>query len=120
MRRTFRRTGTTSSRRRPAPMSGCATFRTRPRCWPCRRSEEHTSELQSQSNLVCRLLLVKNKMRTAAGLIDDEHACLGSVLDLDGIVPRAISRAQQEVRRTPHQLWLYVERTGDVVARTAN
>src|SRR2546430_13707204 len=26
-----------------------------------RRSEEHTSELQSQSNLVCRLLLAKNK-----------------------------------------------------------
>src|SRR2546430_13692581 len=26
---------------------------------PPRRSEEHTSELQSQSNLVCRLLLVK-------------------------------------------------------------
>src|SRR5688572_31849782 len=25
-----------------------------------RRSEEHTSELQSQSNLVCRLLLEKN------------------------------------------------------------
>src|SRR2546427_9288785 len=35
-----------------------------------RRSEEHTSELQSQSNLVCRLLLEKkkkaklNRMRT--------------------------------------------------------
>src|SRR5688572_30982969 len=28
------------------------------------RSEEHTSELQSQSNLVCRLLLEKNKKRT--------------------------------------------------------
>src|SRR2546430_12721085 len=27
------------------------------------RSEEHTSELQSQSNLVCRLLLEKNKQR---------------------------------------------------------
>src|SRR2546430_4502866 len=27
------------------------------------RSEEHTSELQSQSNLVCRLLLVKKKYR---------------------------------------------------------
>src|SRR2546430_12743790 len=27
------------------------------------RSEEHTSELQSQSNLVCRLLLEKKKMR---------------------------------------------------------
>src|SRR2546430_10321348 len=31
------------------------------------RSEEHTSELQSQSNLVCRLLLgKKNKRRAAA------------------------------------------------------
>src|SRR5256886_9187154 len=29
-----------------------------------RRSEEHTSELQSQSNLVCRLLLDKNKITT--------------------------------------------------------
>src|SRR2546430_4189888 len=27
-----------------------------------RRSEEHTSELQSQSNLVCRLLLEKKKI----------------------------------------------------------
>src|SRR2546430_8356026 len=27
------------------------------------RSEEHTSELQSQSNLVCRLLLAKNRNR---------------------------------------------------------
>src|SRR2546430_12646316 len=29
------------------------------------RSEEHTSELQSQSNLVCRLLLEKKKNLTA-------------------------------------------------------
>src|SRR2546427_4673648 len=30
--------------------------------WRCtERSEEHTSELQSQSNLVCRLLLEKKK-----------------------------------------------------------
>src|SRR2546430_5964372 len=28
---------------------------------PAHRSEEHTSELQSQSNLVCRLLLEKKK-----------------------------------------------------------
>src|SRR5688572_31968004 len=28
------------------------------------RSEEHTSELQSQSNLVCRLLLEKKKINT--------------------------------------------------------
>src|SRR2546430_6891259 len=29
------------------------------------RSEEHTSELQSQSNLVCRLLLEKKKKKTS-------------------------------------------------------
>src|SRR2546427_1532894 len=32
-----------------------------PRRDPRQRSEEHTSELQSQSNLVCRLLLEKKK-----------------------------------------------------------
>src|SRR2546427_13100393 len=30
---------------------------------PMARSEEHTSELQSQSNLVCRLLLEKKKKK---------------------------------------------------------
>src|SRR5205085_5856737 len=30
---------------------------------PGKRSEEHTSELQSQSNLVCRLLLEKKKQK---------------------------------------------------------
>src|SRR2546430_6027054 len=30
--------------------------------WHFERSEEHTSELQSQSNLVCRLLLEKKKI----------------------------------------------------------
>src|SRR2546430_12752557 len=34
------------------------------------RSEEHTSELQSQSNLVCRLLLEKKKNNTTT---DDLH-----------------------------------------------
>src|SRR2546430_12965059 len=38
-----------------------------------RRSEEHTSELQSQSNLVCRLLLEKKKYicptRPRAGML---------------------------------------------------
>src|SRR5256885_5238608 len=32
-------------------------------CWP--RSEEHTSELQSPCNLVCRLLLEKKKERNS-------------------------------------------------------
>src|SRR2546430_13437731 len=41
----------------------------RARCSPGTRarSEEHTSELQSQSNLVCRLLLEKKKPDTALG-----------------------------------------------------
>src|SRR6266478_8946251 len=33
------------------------------RCRAPARSEEHTSELQSQSNLVCRLLLAKKKKK---------------------------------------------------------
>src|SRR5438270_9064073 len=32
------------------------------------RSEEHTSELQSQSNLVCRLLLEKKNIRGRSGV----------------------------------------------------
>src|SRR2546430_12609378 len=41
------------------------------------RSEEHTSELQSQSNLVCRLLLEKKKKTTRYSV-----ACCTVVLDL--------------------------------------
>src|SRR2546427_3261173 len=36
---------------------------------PVLRSEEHTSELQSQSNLVCRLLLEKKKNKRHHGYI---------------------------------------------------
>src|SRR2546430_12403942 len=35
------------------------------------RSEEHTSELQSQSNLVCRLLLEKKKHQIHSSLVDE-------------------------------------------------
>src|SRR2546427_2549810 len=40
------------------------------------RSEEHTSELQSQSNLVCRLLLEKKKkkLRSRQNPSTDSHA----------------------------------------------
>src|SRR6266478_8450628 len=69
----------------PPGSGGSSTFVTRPICTPAsrtvapsispptsvnsavraylRRSEEHTSELQSQSNLVCRLLLEKKKKK---------------------------------------------------------
>src|SRR2546430_7286188 len=53
----------------------------RQRAWPRERSEEHTSELQSQSNLVCRLLLEKKKKHTT------NQAATNSTSD----VPRAYS-----------------------------
>src|SRR2546430_11024375 len=37
------------------------------------RSEEHTSELQSQSNLVCRLLLEKKKNRRQSSTTRQRH-----------------------------------------------
>src|SRR2546430_12288024 len=65
---------------------GCRTaaWPTRPRCaggsrtWPrSPRSEEHTSELQSQSNLVCRLLLEKKKkLRRAADRTRTAHTTI--------------------------------------------
>src|SRR2546430_10953162 len=40
---------------------------------PLARSEEHTSELQSQSNLVCRLLLEKKKKKIRRVSIRRRH-----------------------------------------------
>src|SRR5215211_8831145 len=51
---TSRRSGSSSTRSTMSPSSAS--------CRPSRlRSEEHTSELQSHSDLVCRLLLEKKK-----------------------------------------------------------
>src|SRR5256886_13384582 len=50
---------------RCAPMARAATGDSQARSFSATsRSEEHTSELQSQSNLVCRLLLEKKKNNT--------------------------------------------------------
>src|SRR6266850_6735441 len=67
---------TTLFRSRPWPLSGpcCAHWTSRGsrsgsagsrigRRWRRSRSEEHTSELQSPCNLVCRLLLEKKKKK---------------------------------------------------------
>src|SRR5256886_12111067 len=40
------------------------------------RSEEHTSELQSQSNIVCRLLLVKKKNKNICTIADTVDICM--------------------------------------------
>src|SRR2546428_6167117 len=43
---------------------------------PDRRSEEHTSELQSRSDLVCRLLLEKKKNKIYARVLSAGHSSL--------------------------------------------
>src|SRR2546430_8324863 len=68
----------------PCPGSASGEFSCHPlrrlcnarRHWPvafCHRSEEHTSELQSQSNLVCRLLLEKKKQATKRISSESNH-----------------------------------------------
>src|SRR5688500_19165049 len=60
--------------------SPCAFAVTLKRNWGCRsrcatppiRSEEHTSELQSPCNLVCRLLLEKKKKKSKNGRQDEQ------------------------------------------------
>src|SRR2546430_12227715 len=48
---------------------------------PAPRSEEHTSELQSQSNLVCRLLLEKKNITgPAENWVATRHRCYRSAL----------------------------------------
>src|SRR2546427_5815842 len=48
---------------RPSVFPSPSSFRSLHDRRPDQRSEEHTSELQSQSNLVCRLLLEKKKKK---------------------------------------------------------
>src|SRR2546427_4692512 len=58
----FHGRGSSPAGSRCLPASACcATARRTSGSAPAVRSEEHTSELQSQSNLVCRLLLEKKK-----------------------------------------------------------
>src|SRR2546430_9784266 len=56
------------------------------------RSEEHTSELQSQSNLVCRLLLEKKKNKSQPAMTDGQtlrtssssaHRRIGQISDAE-------------------------------------
>src|SRR6201993_3261467 len=55
-----------------------ATSTVRQCWWRGSRSEEHTSELQSPCNLVCRLLLGKNQVRYRVGAeIAVGHRCAG-------------------------------------------
>src|SRR2546430_8872385 len=72
------------ARRSSRALNPCTARR---QCRFRRRSEEHTSELQSQSNLVCRLLLEKKKKRASmkvelllpgAAQLNSEHDYIAS------------------------------------------
>src|SRR2546430_8840728 len=64
-------------RSRRKPTSASLVF-----CVSASRSEEHTSELQSQSNLVCRLLLEKKKKNRRSRLAcpQDSRGCIYSAV----------------------------------------
>src|SRR2546429_6768339 len=53
---------------------------------PTRRSEEHTSELQSRLHLVCRLLLEKKKPHRR-----DDRSC---IVEQDRQVPQQVAAAE--------------------------
>src|SRR2546426_1540951 len=65
--RARRVSGSTCRRRRALADARRHVRSGRSRSHPHRRSEEHTSELQSPCNLVCRLLLEKKNTHTAIG-----------------------------------------------------
>src|SRR5260221_9686220 len=64
---------------RAAPGHGPGLWRRMHQLCAAQRSEEHTSELQSHSDLVCRLLLEKKKKKKiwrTSNEIDEKHVIL--------------------------------------------
>src|SRR2546427_4676101 len=72
---------TPCSRVSAAPEGRLMLTKTKP--WSSTRSEEHTSELQSQSNLVCRLLLEKKKKTPTRRVEFQDDRCVYMVLSSD-------------------------------------
>src|SRR2546430_11285367 len=72
-------------------------------CVDAERSEEHTSELQSQSNLVCRLLLEKKKTSIHSGslpppaTLSPRHRCIPAR-------QRCHGRRQPPSMQSPHRV----------------
>src|SRR5688572_30360312 len=69
--------------------------------WTLRRSEEHTSKLQSQSNLVCRLLLEKKNRRIGKRLAVGAHQLgqqVGGVWPQDLLVVVGLVQARDLAR----------------------
>src|SRR5258706_7343369 len=73
----FRSAGRRSTLPRRLPCFEPPAYRRRPVARDRLRSEEHTSELQSLTNLVCRLLLEKKKKTSR--IIDDTYVIESTV-----------------------------------------
>src|SRR5690349_23609001 len=65
-----------------APCSRCGPAAAPTCCRP--RSEEHTSELQSRRDLVCRLLLEKKKTSGAVDVTHETRVVLAAISERDG------------------------------------
>src|SRR3989440_3294332 len=72
-------------------VASCSARRARP------RSEEHTSELQSRSDLVCRLLLEKKKKKTT----DAQHTGASAKFKSKSHRQQRCRRCTSETRATP-------------------
>src|SRR2546421_1227600 len=69
-----------------------------------RRSEEHTSELQSRSDLVCRLLLEKKKKKIFDHLIWQEDIIV-TEWRVGAIVIHGMRRRHNGARRRNYPVW---------------
>src|SRR3972149_2679796 len=81
------------------------------------RSEEHTSELQSQSNLVCRLLLEKKKhdtgeIRTGPVGCTTPHRgyTTGRRVERRQFNRRRLPRSSRNFRNPPFVLFFFIKR----------
>src|SRR5256886_12270168 len=76
-----------------------------------KRSEEHTSELQSQSNLVCRLLLEKKKIPDDTPVYERENVSVNTpiyrrsllAVPFSPTVMHAYSTCHRHLRRCRHR-----------------
>src|SRR5256886_5614520 len=83
-------------------------------CSSRQRSEEHTSELQSQSNLVCRLLLEK-KNNASPYPLDASTTTSAWTCRLRRLTPSFLSRPMQSVLSSSRSLPLFgIERTREL------
>src|SRR2546427_6318154 len=80
---------------------------------PVMRSEEHTSELQSQSNLVCRLLLEKKK-KTQIGRAYGRHQ-----VTVKDTMPSYASKKKKSKMRHTH-IDIYGEYTAKLTSYNQN